>query len=242
MTQQNDQAYLIDINNVVYELVAEESHELHDMNGHIMASDPEDNLSEEIGRALAEEHVKPHTLTVCGPNGHPQQAWNIMRELQEDAVPCAECGKTPQFVDTMSGAPELGFRCEEVTEDIEPEAYVTHELYLAGETALRFEFRSDITRLEWPEKGSTNLTQTPYPGDAAATVEWLIGELTARGNVSPDREVTNPDDRTQFTDDTLREYLQHEREEWINFPRLIEIIEIGPSFYDDEDDDEPSTP
>ena len=233
----HDQAYLRNSSSCALQLVAQKNHELHDLNGFVIGYDvgPE-YPSAEIGHTLAEQQVKPDTLSECGPEGHQRQAWNIMRCLQEDAQPCSKCGKTPEFVDTQSGAPELGFRCEEVTEDIKPEAYAIHELYLSGETILQFSFRSEIKRLEWPEKGSTNLTRLPYPGNDAVTVPWLVEELTARANITVDCQVTNPDHGAPFTDGALREYLELEREEWFSFPSVLACIERGA--VDDDDDDE----
>ena len=230
----HDLAYLRDLSSNALQLVAQQNHELHDLNGFVIGSDvaPE-HRSAEIGRTLAEQQVKPDTLSECGPEGHQRQAWNIMRYLQKDAQPCSKCGKTPEFVDTQSGAPELGFRCEEVTEDIEPEAYAIHELYQSGETDLRFSFRSEIKRLEWPEKGSTTMTHLPYPGDDADTVPWLVNELTARGNITADGQVTSPDHGTSFTDGTLHKYLESARKEWFSFPNVLADIERGPV-----DDDE----
>ena len=95
--------------------------------------------------------------------------------------------------------------------------------------------QDDYGELEWPETGSTNLTKSPYPGDDAITVQWLITELTAKGNVSPDGQVTNPDDGTPFTDDTLRQHLKYWRKEWFDFPGVIAEIELGPD--DDGEDD-----
>ena len=210
----HDQAYLKDLNGVAQELAAKNNHELHDMNAHVFGVDPDDHDSPELGRSLAEEHVQPDTLVECGPDGHRRQAWNVMLGEQEYAQPCPTCDKTPDFVETRSGMPELGFRCNGVFEAITADIRMHHELCLMGKTAPQFEFHTEIEHLEWPEKGSTNLTRQPYPGDDAITVQWLIDEIEARGNMTPNTPVTNPENRALFTDDFLRQYVKFEREDW----------------------------
>ncbi len=144
----HDQAYLKDLDGVCWELAAQKNHDLNNLRGYRIGGYDETGTGAEIGLSLAEEHVQPDTLGECDPDGHQRQAWNIMLGEQEYAHPCSTCGNTPEFSQTWSGMPELGFTCEEVIEDITPDACVHHELCLMGTTALRFEFHTKIEHLE----------------------------------------------------------------------------------------------
>ncbi len=229
-----NQAYLKDLDGVGWELVAQKNHNLRDLHGYRIGCDDGTGLAAEVGLSLAEEHVKPATLAECGPAGHQRQAWNVMTGEQAYAQPCEACGETPEFSETWSGMDELGFVCEEVIEDIGPGASIHHELNLYGNKLNQFGFSYRIERVEWPEKGSTNITHHPYPGDDAITVQWLIEELAARGNMPPDTPVTNPENRALFTDDFLREYLKSECKDWTPFTAIFAVFEPDPDDVENE--------
>ncbi len=195
---------------------------------------------------IAQQQITPESLDECSDMGHPRQAWLILSEQQEDAVPCPACGRTPEFHEKMS-SDNTGFTFDYISEILSETHMATHEILRDHDAEeLTFIFESDAFEdaKEWPKPGSTNLTRLPFPGEDALTLRWLRDEWNQRDDdhLGEHELLLHPYTNEPLTDETLREFMAECHEEGFSYEDsatdIVKVTRGLPLYSDDFDDDD----